>query len=88
LTAVNAYSKIISHLKKGTCMEGLTEKQEEVLAFIKEHLDDLGRPPTLMEICDEFQWTSPNAAASHLRFLELKGAIKIDKGVTRGIRVL
>jgi len=69
-------------------MEDLTEKQEEVLAFIKEHLSDLGRPPTLMEICDEFQWTSPNSAASHLKFLELKGAIEIDRGVTRGIRVL
>jgi repressor LexA len=69
-------------------MEDLTEKQEEVLAFIKEHLKDLGRPPTLMEICDEFGWSSPNSAASHVKFLEIKGAIEIDKGVTRGIRVL
>ena len=69
-------------------MEELTEKQEEVLAFIKEHLKDIGRPPTLMEICEEFGWSSPNSAASHVKFLEIKGAIEIDKGVTRGIRVL
>jgi len=69
-------------------MEDLTEKQEEVLAFIKEHVSDLGRPPTLMEICDEFGWSSPNSASAHLKFLEIKGAIEIDKGVTRGIRVL
>lgn len=69
-------------------MEDLTEKQEEVLAFIKEHLNDLGRPPTLMEICDEFEWKSPNSAAAHLKSLEMKGVIEIDRGVTRGIRVL
>lgn len=69
-------------------MEDLTEKQKEVLAFLKRHLKDIGRPPTLMEICDEFEWTSPNSASTHLKFLEIKGAIEIDKGVTRGIRVL
>ena len=69
-------------------MKELTEKQQAVLDFIKEYLKVNGRPPSYQDICDYFDWSSPNAAAAHVKFLEKKGAIEVDRGITRGIRVL
>jgi repressor LexA len=69
-------------------MEDLTEKQEEVLAFIKAHIKDVGWPPTRIEICDYFNWSSPNSAQRHLELLENKGVIAVNKNVSRGIKVL
>ena len=69
-------------------MTDLTEKQEEVLAYISAQIITNQRPPTLQEIIDHFGWYSPNAAAAHLKALESKGAISRDKGVSRGIKIL
>jgi len=69
-------------------MTDLTEKQEEVLAYISVRIKEDQRPPTLQEMCEHFGWYSPNAAASHLKFLVMKGAISVDKGVSRGIKIL
>ena len=69
-------------------MNELTEKQEDVLAYISVRIKEDQRPPTLEELCQHFGWESPNSAATHLKLLEKKGAISIQKGVARGIKIL
>src|SRR5262252_2704530 len=72
----------------GTAMtEDLTEKQQEILDFIRETIEKTGFPPTRAEIAKAFRYSSPNAAEDHLRTLERKGAIEIVAGTSRGIRL-
>lgn len=68
-------------------MSALTDKQSEVLAFIKNHIATYGFPPTLREIAQHFCWQSENSAATHVNALRDKGYIRIFRGLSRGIRV-
>jgi repressor LexA len=63
----------------------LTRRQNQILNFISEHIDNSGFPPTRNEVCAHFGFRSPNAAESHLRALEKKGVIEIGRGQSRGI---
>lgn len=63
----------------------LTARQNEVLIFISEHIDNIGYPPTRNELSAHFGFRSPNAAESHLRALEKKAVIRIERGRSRGI---
>jgi repressor LexA len=65
----------------------LTSRQAEILAFIKQCLEDNGYPPTRAEIAQALGFKSPNAAEEHLRALARKGAIEMTPGASRGIRV-
>lgn len=65
----------------------LTSRQSEILAFIRNALESEGRPPTRAEVCTAFGFRSPNAAESHLRALAAKGAIVLEEGRARGIRL-
>jgi len=63
----------------------LSTRQAEILEFIRRFTRDEGLPPTRAEINHYFGFASPNAAQSHLRALEKKGAIRINPGLARGI---
>lgn len=63
----------------------LTRRQKEILAFISDHIDSAGFPPTRNDVSKHFGFRSPNAAESHLRALEHKGVIRIEAGRSRGI---
>ncbi len=65
----------------------LTSRQREILNFIRETLESEGRPPTRADVCQAFGFRSPNAAESHLRALAAKGAILIEEGRARGLRL-
>ncbi|THF67468.1 transcriptional repressor LexA [Pseudothauera nasutitermitis] len=65
----------------------LTERQSEILDFIRQSVESEGRPPTRLELCAAFGFRSPNAAESHLRALAAKGAILLEEGRARGIRL-
>ncbi|HTY99926.1 MAG TPA: transcriptional repressor LexA [Rhodocyclaceae bacterium] len=69
-------------------MENLTPRQQEILDFIRSTLEVLGAPPTRLEICSAFGFASPNAAEDHLRALARKGAIVLEPGSARGIRLV
>ena len=69
-------------------MEDLTPRQQEILDFIRSTLEVLGAPPTRLEICSAFGFASPNAAEDHLRALARKGAIVLEPGSARGIRLV
>ena len=68
-------------------MEPLTERQAEILRLIRELTEVSGYPPTRAEIAERMGFRSVNAAEQHLRALEKKGAIDIEAGASRGIRV-
>lgn len=65
----------------------LTARQQNVLDFIIKTMNELGYPPTRAEISRALGFKSANAAEEHLRALERKGAIKMIRGTSRGIRL-
>jgi repressor LexA len=56
-------------------MRELTDKQREVLGFIRGFIAKHGLPPTVREIGERFKVT-PRAAFDHLRALERKGMLQ------------
>jgi len=68
-------------------MQGLTQRQGEVLDFLSDRLVD-GLMPTRAEIAKEFGFKSDNAAQEHLRALHMKGYIEMIPRISRGIRIL
>jgi len=68
-------------------MKELTSQQQKILQFIREAIEATGFPPTRAEIAKALSFRSPNAAESHLRALERKGALEILQGAARGLRL-
>ncbi|MCX6149203.1 MAG: transcriptional repressor LexA [Ignavibacteriales bacterium] len=66
----------------------LTERQEEVLNFIKEHLNEKGYPPTLREIGKRFNIVSTFGVKRHLDALGKKGKINVDSNISRSITIV
>ncbi|MCJ7814889.1 MAG: transcriptional repressor LexA [Xanthomonadales bacterium] len=68
--------------------KALTARQKQVLNFISEFIEKHKFPPTRSELSAYFGFRSPNAAESHLRALEKKSMIGIERGAARGITLL
>ena len=66
----------------------LTDRQQEIFDFVKNHISTTGMPPTRVEIAREIGFKSPNAAEEHLKALARKGYIEMLSGTSRGIRIL
>ncbi len=62
-----------------------TERQQEILDFIREQQDLRGMTPTTAEIMERFGFASPNAVTSHLQALERKGALRREPNKARGL---
>ena len=54
----------------------LTQRQQEILDYLKEYQHECGVMPSTREIQNAFGFASQTAAMSHLRALENKGAIQ------------
>lgn len=67
---------------------GLTSRQREILKFISQFIEKNRFPPTRSELCEHFGFRSPNAAEAHLRALERKAMLGIERGVSRGLTLL
>ena len=67
-------------------MQGLTERQEEVLRFIRHSIRDRGYPPTLREIGAHMGIKSTNGVNDHLRALERKGYLTREDMKSRALR--
>ncbi len=63
----------------------LTDRQEDILAFIKQFTLESGYPPTLREIGKHFQISSTFGVKRHLDALVKKGFINIESNASRGI---
>lgn len=66
----------------------LTKRQLQVLECIRSFFETTGMPPTRAEIAKKLGFRSANAAEEHLRALARKGAIELQSGASRGIRLL
>jgi len=63
----------------------MTQRQREVLSFMRGFTEKHGAPPTVREIAERFRFT-PRAAFDHLRALERKGMLQrrvTDKRASR-----
>jgi len=72
-------------------MDTLTSRQAAVFEFIKERVQTRGYGPTVREIGEHFQISSPNGVMCHLRALERKGLLhrvrKHDRAIARAIEL-
>ncbi len=69
-------------------MAYLTEKDYEILDFIKEELIKNGFPPSVREICDKVGLKSTATIHARLRKLEEHGKIVRDSSKNRSIKVI
>lgn len=65
----------------------LSPKQLEVLEFIRRFSAEHGFPPTRGEIAAGLELKNRQGIDQHLRALQLKGAIELIPGISRGIRL-
>jgi repressor LexA len=73
---------------QGGDVGGLTARQEQVLAFIRESIRTNGYPPTVREICTALELSSPSTVHAHLANLERQGLIKRDPTKPRALDVV
>src|SRR5258708_21868988 len=67
-------------------MQGLTQRQQMVLDFIRQSIQDRGYPPTLREIGARMGIRSTNGGNDHLRALERKGDLTREDMKSRALR--
>lgn len=68
-------------------MKGLTARQQEVLDFIKQYIEQNSYAPAVRDIARHFGITV-KAAHDHLKALEHKGAIHSSEGISRSTGVV
>src|SRR4029078_8417993 len=70
-------------------VDQLTTRQASVFEFIRDRVQSRGYGPTVREIGEHFQISSPNGVMCHLRALEKKGLLhrvrKHDRAIARAI---
>jgi repressor LexA len=67
-------------------MQGLTERQQQVLKYIRDSITQRGYPPTLREIGAHMGIRSTNGVNDHLRALERKGYLTREDMKSRALR--
>ena len=66
----------------------ITDKQREILEYIKETIFSKGYPPAVREICEAVHLKSTSSVHSHLETLEKNGYIRRDPTKPRTIEIL
>ncbi len=69
-------------------MVELTNRQQEILQYIKKYIVKNGYPPTVREIAKAMGLSSPATIHAHLSNLEEKGIIKKESTKNRAIELL
>jgi repressor LexA len=65
----------------------LTARQQQILDWIRQHLEATGMPPTRAEIAAGLGFRTASSAEDHLRALARKGALKLLPGASRGMQL-
>lgn len=63
------------------------ERLHAIRDFIYVTVEERGYPPTIRELCNEFDIKSTSSAAYYLRKLEEAGELKINRQKSRGIEI-
>ena len=66
----------------------ITEKQQEILDFMKSQIINRGFPPSVREICEAVSLKSTSSVHSHLESLEKNGYIRRDPSKPRAIEIV
>ena len=66
----------------------LTNRQADVLTFIKKYMANHGFPPTIREICEGVNLSSPATVFVHIKNLEKNGYLKTSNNKFRTIELL
>jgi repressor LexA len=66
----------------------LTERQKDILDFIRRSVRTRGVAPTHREICDRFGYSSYGTAHKHLKLLERKGYLRRHWNQKRGVELV
>lgn len=69
-------------------MTYLTERQRDILGFIRKYQQEHGVAPTHKEICEKFGFSSYGTVYKHLSLLEKKGLIRRDWNQKRGVELV
>jgi repressor LexA len=65
----------------------LTARQQQILDWVRGHLEATGMPPTRAEIATGLGFSTASSAEDHLRALARKGALELMPGTSRGLRL-
>ena len=65
----------------------LTPRQQQILDWIRGHLQATGMPPTRAEIAAGLGFSTASSAEDHLQALAKKGALELTPGTARGLRL-
>jgi repressor LexA len=65
----------------------LTARQQQILDWIRSHIETAGMPPTRAEIAAGLGFSTASSAEDHLQALARKGAIELRPGTSRGLRL-
>ncbi len=68
-------------------MDQLTKRQRSVYEFIRDKIQNRGYGPTVREIGERFDISSPNGVMCHLKALEKKGLITREPNMSRAIQL-
>ena len=66
----------------------ITNKQSEILDFMKSEIINKGYPPSVREICEAVNLKSTSSVHSHLETLEKNGYIRRDPTKPRAIEII
>ncbi len=66
----------------------ITDKQREILEYIKKEILNKGYPPTVRDICEAVHLKSTSSVHSHLETLEKNGYIRRDPTKPRAIEIV
>jgi repressor LexA len=69
-------------------MKGLSTKQESILKFMREFINERDYPPSIRDIQEGCDISSTSVVDYNLKALEQKGFIRRDREVSRGIELL
>ena len=68
--------------------EKLSQKQTDILEFLKNEILNRGYPPSVREICEAVNLKSTSSVFAHLETLEKKGYIRRDPTKPRAIEII
>jgi len=68
-------------------MRALSERQQNMLQFIRDYISDHARPPTVREIGNAVGISSTSVVDYNLRVLERDGHLKRERELSRGIEL-
>ena len=71
----------------GARMRTLSDRQQNMLRFIRQYMGDHGRPPTVREIGTNVGISSTSVVDYNLRLLEREGHLRRERELSRGIEL-